>query len=79
VETLANSVTARLEAAKSGLLAQMHSLGFKPENGWRIVEELRHTVEGTEWIFRPMHIRETAPRDLFSAVLIDHEGRPVTP
>ena len=75
METLANSVAARLEVAKSALLAQMHSLGFKPEDGWRIVEELRHTVDGTEWTFRPMHIREAAPHDLLSTVLIDHEGR----
>ena len=79
METLASSVAARLEAAKAALLAQMHSLGFTPENGWRIIEELRHTIEGTEWTFRPMHIREVAPHDLISTVLIDHEGRPVTP
>ena len=79
METLANSVTARLAAAKTALLAQMQALGFKPENGWRIVEELRHTIEGTEWVFRPMHIREVAPHDLVSTVLIDHEGRPVNP
>ena len=78
METLASTVAAQLEAARSALLAQMHALGFKPENGWRIVEELRHTVEGTEWVFRPMHIREVAPHDLRSIVLIDHEGRPVT-
>jgi hypothetical protein len=79
VETLATSCTARLAAAKAALLAQMHSLGLKPENGWRIMEELRHTMEGTEWVFRPMHIREVPPHDLVSTVLIDHEGRPVNP
>jgi hypothetical protein len=77
VEVLASDVGARLAAARHALLANMHALGLTQANGWRIVEELRHTMEGTEWVFRPMHIREVAPADLRSSILIDHEGRPV--
>ena len=77
VETLSSDVGARIAAARTALLAEMHALGLTAAAGWRVVEELRHTLEGTEWVFRPMHIREAAPADLASSVLIDHEGRPV--
>ena len=41
-----------------------------------MTEELRHTVAGTEWIFRPVHLREPSP-ELEVRVAIDHGGRPV--
>jgi len=77
VATLSSDIGARLAAARAALLANMHALGFTAATGWRVAEELRHTLEGTEWTFRPMHIREVAPADLCSSVLIDHEGRAV--
>ena len=76
VEFLASDVFERLGAARKALLAEMHALGLTPEKGWRIIEELRHTTEGTLWIFRPMHLREHLP-ELSRTVLIDQEGRPV--
>jgi hypothetical protein len=78
VETLSYDVSARLQAARTALVEKMHALGLTAAAGWRVVEELRHTVEGTEWIFRPMHLREHAPHDLKFVVRIDHEGRPLT-
>ena len=76
VQNLATTVVERLKQARSELLAEMHQLGLTAAKGWRVVEELRHTTEGTEWIFRPMHIRENAP-NLYSTVVIDHDGRPL--
>ena len=76
VESLASDVFERLGAARKALLAEMHALGLTPETGWRIIEELRHTTEGTQWTFRPMHLREHLP-ELSRTVLIDHDGRPV--
>lgn len=76
VELLASDVFERLGAARKALLAEMHALGLTPEKGWRIIEELRHTTEGTLWIFRPMHLREHLP-ELSHTVLIDQEGRTV--
>ena len=76
VEILATTVVERIKAARNALLAQMQALGLTTAKGWRVIEELRHTTEGTEWIFRPMHIREAIP-DLRSTVVIDHDGRPV--
>ena len=78
VEILATSAAEQLKAARLALLAQMQGLGLTPAKGWRVAEELRHTTEGTQWIFRPMHIREAVP-DLCSVVVIDHEGRLVNP
>ena len=74
VEELASDVVRRLKAARDALLAEMQALGLTPAKGWRVVEELRHTTEGTEWTFRPMHLREQLP-DLRTTVLIDQEGR----
>ncbi len=76
VESLANDVFEHLGTARKALLAEMHALGLTPEKGWRVIEELRHTTEGTQWIFRPMHLREHLP-ELSRTVLIDQEGRPV--
>ena len=76
VESLASDVFERLGAARKALLAEMHNLGLTPEKGWRIIEELRHTAEGTQWIFRPMHLHEHLP-ELSRTVLVDHDGRPV--
>ena len=74
IEALAAEVNRRIAEAKEHLSAQMLDFGLKPKDGWRIVEELRSTVEGTEWVFRPVHLREPSP-DLETTVAIDHSGR----
>jgi len=74
VESLAAEVVSRLEGAKRELAAKMQALGMTAATGWRVTEELRHTVAGTEWIFRPVHLREPSP-DLEVRVAIDHGGR----
>lgn len=76
VESLAAEVVARLAEAKRELSERMHALGMSPANGWRVTEELRHTIRGTEWIFRPVHLREPSP-DLEVRVAIDHAGKPL--
>lgn len=76
VESLAAEVVTRLADAKRELAARMQSLGMSPATGWRVTEELRHTVHGTEWIFRPVHLREPSP-DLEVRVAIDQGGRPL--
>jgi hypothetical protein len=75
VEALAADINRRIEEAKSSLAEQMSLLGLKQKDGWRVMEELRTTVEGTEWVFRPVHLREPSP-DLEITVAIDHSGRP---
>jgi len=75
VQSLANDVAGRLKAARDSLRAQMDALGLTADKGWRLSEELRHTVEGTEWLFRPIHLRDHPPEGLDASVRIDHEGR----
>jgi hypothetical protein len=74
VEALAADVIRRIAEAKEQLAVQMATLGLKQKDGWRIVEELRTSVEGTVFVFRPVHLREDAP-DLETTVAIDHSGR----
>ena len=76
VEALAAEVFTRLAAARKELASRMGDLGLGAGNGWRVTEELRHTVQGTEWTFRPVHLREPSP-PLEVKVAIDHEGRPL--
>ena len=74
VEMLASEVVRRIAAAKEQLLRDMAALGLKREDGWRIVEELRTTVGGTQFVFRPVHLRKDSP-DLEATVAIDSDGR----
>ena len=76
VEALATEVFSRLASARKELAAKMADLGLSLANGWRVTEELRHTVQGTEWTFKPVHLREPSP-PLEVKVAIDHEGRPL--
>ena len=76
VEALAAEVVSRLAKARTELTAQMGAMGLGLANGWRVSEELRHTVKGTEWTFRPVHLREPSP-PLEVKVAIDHDGRPL--
>ena len=74
---LAATVVNRLATAKQELMEQMLAAGLEPRKGWRISEELRHTVGGTEWLFRPIHMKDPSPPDFHVIVRIDHNGRPV--
>lgn len=74
VEALAADINRRIEDAKARLAEDMASLGLKTKDGWRVMEELKSTIDGTEWVFRPVHLREPSP-DLQTSVAIDHSGR----
>lgn len=76
VDSLAAEISAKLAAAQERLASQMQELGLLATKGWRVTEEIRHTIHGTEWVFRPVHIREQAP-DIQEMVLIDSGGRPL--
>jgi hypothetical protein len=76
-DSLAHHVAAALKRARDELLQRMARIGLTPERGWRVKEELRHTLEGTEWILSPIHMREASPQ-LEERVLIDGDGRLVS-
>lgn len=67
-------VTRALRRARERLLARMARLGLEPDGGWRVKEELRHSLHGTEWILSPIHLREPSP-ELEERVRIDGSGR----
>ena len=71
---LASDIASRIARARTYLEIRMAEAGLKPEDGWKIQEELRDTDTGTRWIFRPVHLRHEAP-DLQSSVVLDHDGR----
>ena len=53
----------------------MNAQGFTEEKGWRISEELRNRPEGTEFVFRPIHMRHPSPQHE-EVVLVDTDGVP---
>ena len=71
---LSQHVARALRAARDRLLARMAELGLGPEAGWRVKEDLRDTLDGTEWILSPIHLREMSP-PLEERVRIDACGR----
>ena len=74
-KALSAAVTARIGAARSRLSGWMESHGFLEKEGWRISEELRSRPEGTEFVFRPIHMRHSSPHHE-EVVLVDSHGVP---
>jgi hypothetical protein len=75
-KALAAAVSARIQAAKLRLAANMKHAGLFEKDGWRVLEELRSTPTGTLFVFRPVHTRLDAP-GLEATVEIDSNGCPV--
>jgi hypothetical protein len=75
-KALSAAVVARISAAKARLSGWMERNGFTENQGWRICEELRSRPEGTEFVFRPIHMRLPAPA-YEEVVLVDTGGVPV--
>jgi len=67
-------VARALRRARDRLLERMSALGLHAESGWRVNEQLRETIGGTEWILSPIHLREPSPQ-LQERVRIDESGR----
>lgn len=68
---IAVAFAAQRDLARSMLRQQMDARGLTEKNGWRISESLRNVVGGTELVLRPIHLREHAPEDLESVVMIN--------
>lgn len=75
-KALSAAVFARIRAAKARLAGWMDRNGFTESQGWRICEELRSRPEGTEFVFRPIHMRLPSP-DYEEVVLVDTGGVPL--
>jgi hypothetical protein len=75
-KALAAAVSARIHAAKATLAENMATAGLHERDGWRVLEELRSTPTGTQFVFRPVHTRLDAP-GFECTVEIDSNGCPV--
>jgi hypothetical protein len=74
-EVLSAALHARLAEAREVVAARMKASGLSAKDGWRIHEETRSTLEGSQWVVRPVHIHRDAP-GLEAIVLIDALGCP---
>jgi hypothetical protein len=70
-----DEVRRRLEAARTRLAARMAAAGFTEQKGWRLLEELRSTSHGTQFVLRPCHVKLGFPDGMEETVRIDSEGR----
>jgi hypothetical protein len=75
-KVLAAAVLARIQSAKAELAAKMADAGLDERGGWRVLEELRSTATGTQFVFRPVHTRLDTPQ-IETVVSIDSDGTPV--
>ena len=75
-EVLCAALRARLTQARDDVVARMKAHGLLEKDGWRIHEEMRSTLEGTQWVLRPVHMHRDAP-GLEAVVTIDALGCPV--
>ncbi len=74
-QVLAAAVIARIQRARVELATKMETAGLRERDGWRVLEELRSTVDGTQFVFRPVHTRLDAP-GIESVVTITTDGCP---
>ena len=74
-KALSAAVVARIAAARARLNAWMEQNQLSPKEGWRVSEELRSRPEGTEFVFRAIHMRLPAPQHE-EVVLVDTDGIP---
>lgn len=74
IPDLTQLVASALRRAHDRLLARMADIGLDAQRGWRVKEELRETLGGTEWILSPIHLREPSP-EIEERVCIDGSGR----
>lgn len=74
-QVLAAAVIARIEDARAELARGMEAAGLRAKDGWRVLEELRTTPTGTQFVFRPVHTRLDAP-PLETVVTVTSDGCP---
>lgn len=74
-KALSAAVISRITAARARLEGWMQQHGFLEKEGWRVSEELRSRPEGTEFVFRPIHLKLPSPQHE-EVVLVDSDGVP---
>ncbi|HET9579704.1 MAG TPA: hypothetical protein VFP44_17865 [Usitatibacter sp.] len=74
-KALSAAVAARIQAARARLSGWMERQGLREQDGWRVSEELRSCAEGTQFVYRPIHLRLPSPQHE-EVVLVDSDGVP---
>ncbi len=74
-KALSAAVISRINAARARLDGWMQQHGLHQKEGWRVSEELRSRPEGTEFVFRPIHMKLPSPQHE-EVVLVDSDGVP---
>ena len=75
-KVLAAAIEAQRATAKTRLLQQMKDRGLTADEGWTVVEMVKSMGDGSAIVFRPVHLRHTAP-ELETRVLISEDGTPL--
>ena len=70
---IALALSERRDIARIMLRREMEARGLTESAGWKIDEQLRNVVGGTELVLRPIHMREHSPHDLVYVVAISEE------
>jgi hypothetical protein len=74
-QALSAALSARISSARARLAGWMEGQGLLEREGWRVSEELRSSPQGTEFVFRPIHMRLPSPPHE-EVVLVDSNGVP---
>lgn len=72
----AAAIIARIAEVKADLARLMAEYGLRERDGWRVSEEIRQQPYGTDFVYRPIHMKLTPPA-LERVVSIDNEGNPL--
>lgn len=72
----AAAILARIAVVKEELASLMATHGLREKDGWRVAEEIRQRPYGTDFVYRPIHMKLVAP-PLERVVSIDNEGNPL--
>lgn len=72
----AAAILARIAVVKDELAKLMAAQGLREKDGWRVAEEIRQRPHGTDFVYRPIHMKLTPP-PIERVVSIDNEGNPL--
>jgi CheY-like chemotaxis protein len=72
----AAAIISRIAVVKEELAVLMADHGLREKDGWRVAEEIRQKPHGTDFVYRPIHMKLAAP-PLERVVSIDNEGNPL--
>ena len=67
-ESVAARFSERRAAAEAYLWREMNARGLRAQDGWKIMELTRDTIDGSELVLRPLHLWQAAPPELVCVI-----------